>query len=123
VRFKNYLHRGGAEFAEWNTDITNCHVFSSACILRALYVQNTFIMFYFPSSCPRDDERSEESRGHDRRPTTVRAWVHRDRRGAWSKPASCPFARTADRAPHLARTLAFARKGYRDYCCYILFVL
>jgi hypothetical protein len=92
-----------------------------------LYVQNTFNTFYFLSSCPRDDERSEESRGHDRRPTTDRVSVPVDRHEARSKPASCPFARTADRAPADVAaaaacgrgghdgTLAFARKGSRDY--------
>ena len=81
-------------------------------VLRALYVQNKAILFYFLSPSPRGDERSEESRGHGRRPTTDRASVNLDRRGAWSRPASCPFARTVDRAP--PRTLAFARKGHRD---------
>jgi len=40
--------------------------------LGVLYVQKAFYRFYFPSSCSRDDERSEESCEHDDRPTTDR---------------------------------------------------
>src|SRR2546423_13498669 len=64
--------------------------------LRALYVQGNAKMFYYASSCSRDDERSEESCEHDDRPTTDRASACNGRRGAWSKPVSCRFARTAD---------------------------
>ena len=44
------------------------------------YVQKVFYRVYYPSSCSRDDERSEESCEHDDRPTTDRASVHNDRR-------------------------------------------
>src|SRR2546423_14805734 len=80
--------------------------------LRALYVQGNAKMFYYASSCSRDDERSEESCEHDDRPTTDRASACNGRRGAWSKPVSCRFARTADSALPTSRdTLAFARQG------------
>ena len=68
------------------------HVFLRA--LRVSYVQKAFYRFYFPSSCSRDDERSEESCEHDDWPTTDRASVHNDRREARFKPVPCRFART-----------------------------
>jgi hypothetical protein len=38
-----------------------------------LYVQKHPKKFYYLPPCPRGDERSEESRGHGRRPATDRA--------------------------------------------------
>jgi hypothetical protein len=64
--------------------------------LCVLYVQNTAKTFYYRSSCSRGDERSEESCEHDDWPTTDCGSVLVDRHRAWSKPVSCPFARTAD---------------------------
>src|ERR1700678_4108451 len=90
----------------------------SSLRLCALYVQKVFHRFYFPSSCSRDDERSEESCEHDGQPTTDRASASNGRRRAWYRPATCRFARTVDRAHHgracpssFSGTLAFARKG------------
>jgi hypothetical protein len=64
--------------------------------LGALYVQKAIKMFYYRSSCSRDDERSEESCEHDDGPTTDCVSASHGRRQAWSKPVSCRFARTAD---------------------------
>jgi hypothetical protein len=64
--------------------------------LGVLYVQKAIKMFYYRSSCSRDDERSEESCEHDDGPTTDCVSASHGRRQAWSKPVSCRFARTAD---------------------------
>jgi hypothetical protein len=61
-----------------------------------LYVQTVSQWFYFSSSCPQDDERSEESCGHDGRPKTGRGLAFQGRRGAWFKPTLCRKARTAE---------------------------
>src|SRR5665213_1445102 len=63
---------------------------------RFLYVQKTRKRFYCSSSCLRGDEPRSESCGHGSRPTTDRASDRNVRRGAWDKPTSCPFIRTAD---------------------------
>jgi hypothetical protein len=69
------------------------------CDLCALYVQNTFTAFYYPSSSgSRGDEHSEASREHDDvRATPDRASTCHGRRGAGDNPdASCSIVRTAD---------------------------
>jgi hypothetical protein len=61
-----------------------------------LYVQFRDKTVYYPSSCSRDDERSEESCEHDDRPKTGRVSATQSRHGAWFKPISCLAARTAE---------------------------
>jgi hypothetical protein len=61
-----------------------------------LYVQNANKTFYYTSSCSRDDERSEESREHDDRPTPDRVSASNGRHRAWARSVSCLFFRTAD---------------------------
>jgi hypothetical protein len=90
------IHRRGAENAGGKSRKTR---FSSLCVLCALYVQNTFTAFYYPSSSgSRGDEHSEASREHDDvRATPDRASTCHGRRGAGDNPdASCSIVRTAD---------------------------
>jgi hypothetical protein len=65
-------------------------------IQNILYVPKHSKMFYYASSCSRDDERSEESCEHDSRPTTDSISASNGRQGAWYRPVSCRFARTDD---------------------------
>jgi hypothetical protein len=61
-----------------------------------LYVQRYQERFYCVSSCPRDDERSEESCGHDDWPKTDCVSASKGRRQAWFKPIPCHKTRTAE---------------------------
>jgi hypothetical protein len=63
-------------------------------MLRASYVEFNQERFYFSSSCSQDEERSNESCGHDQRPTTDRVLACNGRREAWFKPLACHSART-----------------------------
>jgi hypothetical protein len=62
--------------------------------LRDSYVEFNQERFYFSSSCSQDEERSNESCGHDQRPTTDRVLACNGRREAWFKPLACHSART-----------------------------
>src|SRR5690242_8037757 len=81
-----------AKFAK-DAKETLIHFFA---LFACLYVQRYQNRFYYASSCPRDDKRSEESCGHDDQPKTDCVPAIQGRREAWFKPISCLAARTAE---------------------------